>query len=284
MKTRLVLCALGVILGVTVLSSCTDQHGKAIGDSWRKTLGIAKEDGPYRWFAYPVDNFGVATFYDPPKGKNWIDSDRICATWSCLGIANPAGLSEDQRLKAGGFADYGGGGQVSLTGKQSKELAFNLAIPLVKKLVALNGDLSFARDIEPTVTIERAYKRSVDRFKLQEQIAKSNNRLLVDGFAAGRLAYVAADVVGVGISLTLKTKSTVKPEVRAKLAEAVDALSKDTALGMTYSKTDEFTTVLKIAGPVILGVQTRSQPAGGTLSGPSATGEALAVTLPRPDL
>lgn len=246
-------------LFITLLIVGCDDRGDVINKAWRETLGISKQDGPYRWFPYPVDNFGVCTFYDPPSNRNYIDSDRICATWSCLGL-DPATLSDDERMSVSGYADIGGGGLVAMTDEQSRELAGKLSIPLLSKLAEVGFSAEYSKQIEITLTIQKAYKRSVNREKLRLAVEASKNKTLIDAFNRGGLVYIAADIVATGVTLSLTSNKSVATDVNAKLGEALDVISKDASLGFELMNKSETSGTLTIPHPVILGVQARKQP------------------------
>src|SRR5690242_18319441 len=100
---------------VIVSAHAANNYGKELTKEYRQAFDIKKDDGQYRWFGYAVDNFGVLTSYDPANGKSWKDSDRICATWTCIGVKEKdIPTDETLRVNINNFADVGGGGAVTL--------------------------------------------------------------------------------------------------------------------------------------------------------------------------
>ena len=99
----------------------------------------------------------------------------------------------------------------------------------------------------------------------------------------GRLAYIAADIVVENVDVDIKVDRNVNANVDAKLSAAVGKiLAKDSevSLSATGANTGEYH--LKIKGPVVLAVQTRKQPAGGTLAAGDNAGQVIKKSLPRP--
>ena len=168
------------------LSACDPEYGKTLDSAWRRIFHLDDRDGEYRWFGYPVDNFGVATFYDPPAGGDWTDSDRICATFSCLEVPQDklATLSSADWLNADGFADVGQGGPITLDENSKNTLSGKLLLPGLAQLLNITAGADISNGVKTTISMGAAYKRSVKRDDLQKFImTKSTNQTLKNDFA-----------------------------------------------------------------------------------------------------
>ncbi len=102
-----------LLLGVSLLSSgCEENYASIMSKKIRAALG--DDFKSYTFSSYPTDNFGLATAYDPARGKPMSDENFLCATWSCLGQRPEADTQAN--LTVGGFAEVGGNGAlVTLT-------------------------------------------------------------------------------------------------------------------------------------------------------------------------
>lgn len=251
--------------------AAAQDYGKKVSKAWQQVLAIAKEDGDYRWSGYPVDNFGLATFYDAPKGKKWTDSDRICATWTCLNVApaaipayvaDPPDPNADGRLGLNGFADVGQGSSVTLDTKQSKDIGIKLLLPGLAQVLNLGANIDWKRGVTTVITIQKIYKRSANRDKLLQFIGgpDNKNQTLKNGFANARLSWVAADILATGVELKITVDNKTNADADVKLTQAAAVIAKDSSLNFKFASTGAGTYTLTIDRPLVLAVQTRSQP------------------------
>ncbi len=122
-RNMVVVCFLSLVVLASTMADA-QVYGKELSKEFRKAFGISNQEGKYFWFGYPVNNFGVLTAYDPPSGKRWRDSDRICATFSCLD--KPVPTDEEEFLTIYNFASKGQGGGAQLTDSQKRSLGLGL--------------------------------------------------------------------------------------------------------------------------------------------------------------
>lgn len=285
---RLVLVLLALcVLSVAHVPCNAQKYGKELEKTWRNILGIDENrDGKYRWFGYPVDNFGVLTAYDPPTNRDWIDSDRICATWRCIEQEQNIPNDMAARLSVNNMADAGTGGAITLDEDKQKKIGLNLLLPGLGQLLNLGANLKWDKDVKTTLTIDRIHKRSADRDRYRQFIQNtSTNQTLKTAFTNGRLAWIASDIVAEGVKMSITVNVNKNAAVDAALTKAVGTvLSPDSKLGFQWSKQGVGQYTLVISHPVVLAVQTRRQPSAGTLTTGASAGEVYNKPLPRPQL
>jgi hypothetical protein len=284
-----------LLFALSQASPCFGQsYGKELDKTWRSVFGIdEKKDGKFRWFGYPVDNFGLLTSYDPPAGKDWKVSDRICATWRCIEIPGATVLQmndKDRReindSQGGTYADVGGGGAITLTQDQQKKLGLNLILPNLLQVLNITGGLDWSKGVQINLTMQTGYLRSIDRDKYQKFLEqKSTNQTLKTAFANGRLAYIANDIVAENVDVTVTVDKKKNIGVDAALTKAVGTvLSPESALKFQWGSNGNGTYHLVIKNPVVIAVQTRHQPGAGVLTADAKMDlkNVIDVVLPRP--
>lgn len=254
-----------MLLCCLLLSSCGDNYGKILADTWKRVFDLS---GNYQWSGYPVDNFGVGTAYDPPKGKQWSDGDRLCASWTCIGV-KPESIPTDLevRLTLNGFADKGSGGSVTLSEKQKKELGLNLLLPGLANVLNLTAKLDWSKGVNIDFSFGKAYKRSLIRKRMTDLI---NHLPATDpmkgAFDRGILVMITADLVVDSMHATIEVDTKLNPEVEAKLkGKAEELLGSGASAGFKFNRTTTGKYTLDITQPVVLAVLPRTQPAPGVL-------------------
>jgi len=260
-----------------------ENYGEKLTKNWQKIFGIdPKKDGEYRWFAYPVDNFGVLTSYDPPTTRAWIDSDRICATWSCIESKPPDDIVT--RISVNGFADPGEGGPVTLDEKTQKKFGLGLLLPGLADLFKIGGKLDWSKGVKIVMKMEKGYKRSINRDRYNTFVAeRSSNKTLKSAHLNGRLAYVAADILVEGISAEITVDKKVNAGVDAALTKAAGIAPKDASLKFEWSSSTDGVYKLLVKHPVVLAVQIRRQERGGVLTAGESE-KIISTPLPKPVL
>jgi hypothetical protein len=275
---------LALHLAVVVSAHAANNYGKELTKEYRQAFDIKKDDGQYRWFGYAVDNFGVLTSYDPANSKSWKDSDRICATWTCIGVKQQDIPSDHTlRLNINNFADVGGGGAVTLDDTKKRSIVFSVILPQLASLLKLNGSVDWSKNVTTKMTFKNAYKRSINRDAFRKYLEKSDNKTLVDAFTAGRLSYIAADIVIEDVDVDMKIDGKLNASADATLTQAASIVSKDSSASLKIGTSGNGEYKIHIPGFVILAVQTRSQPGAGVLTTGSDIGRDLNVVVPHPD-
>jgi hypothetical protein len=261
------MCARKFLMGILALSGLfaplaahAQTYGYSVDKQWQKVLRIdSKKEGVYRWFGYPVDNFGILTAYRPPIGKQFKDTDRICATWSCLEIPDPPPDSESL-LELGGFADLAPGGSVPLTPRQQKSLATGLLLPQLAKLLGIKGKIHWSRGVQASLTAGKIWKRFANLNAYNQFIDhKSTNLLLTEGWGRGELIYIGADIVAQDVTVILTVDPQTNASANAALEKAAFDLSNSNSSALTLRNQGNGSFVLKISTYFVLAVQVHHQ-------------------------
>ena len=117
-------------------------YAKIMQAAIRRSLGGDFRE--YEWVSYPTNNFGIATMYllDSPRSKP-SDKNQWCATYTCLGLEGKrAPADASARLTAGGFADVGTGGPITLSDEESRILAGEVFLPEILNVLGLGAQLA----------------------------------------------------------------------------------------------------------------------------------------------
>lgn len=256
-------------------------YGKELDKDFQKVFSLTKEDGKYRWYGYPVDNFGVLTSYDPPANQPLTDSTRVCATWTCIDIKREQVPNGDAQISVNGFADVGMGAAVTLDEKHKRSVLFSLILPQLAKLVSINGKIDWSKELDSQVTIGKAYRRSVDRDKFQQFLQNTaKNQTLRNDFGAGRLTYVAADIIVENVTAKLTLKANTSVQAKATLDKAAQAFSSNSSAELGVTSDTNGTYAITIPFPVVLATQMRRQPGAQTLSKESTPGVIVDAAAP----
>jgi hypothetical protein len=280
------------VIGIFALTGCNgsaDFYGKAVDQGWQKIFRIEEsKDGEFRWFGYPVDNFGLLTAYDAPQERAWTPSDQVCATWKCLDIVDSTKIPSDpdRRLKINDFADVGLGGAVTISETSARTLGINLLLPSIADFLKITTKVDWSKGVKAEIKFGNAYLRRADRNKYQEFIEnKSQNNLLKITFKNGRLAWIAADIVAQGMEITVTVDTKANADAELALNEAVSVIAKNAKLGIKGESKRGGTYHFTVNHPVILAVQTRRQPGAGTLTtSPRSVGDVISRPVPRPTI
>jgi hypothetical protein len=258
--SKLTVTAVTVIAFLAVSPSYAQNYGAELTRQWQQILDISKSEGKYQWFGYPVDNFGVLTSYAPPTKRHLTDSDRICATWSCVGV-DPAHIPTDvlNYTTVNGFADSGQGPQLNLTNsKQSKE-AVSLLLSNLLSALTINAGVNLSKQATVTLTADGVYKRSVNHDKFAKYIKTAPDSELKAVFAQGTLAYIGADIVAHNLKVNLSLDVEKDASVNVQLMQAIGALGKGSNVGLTLSSGGKGQYVLAYPGFVVLATQMHQQ-------------------------
>lgn len=236
------------------------EYGYMVNKQWQKVLGLDhKKDGIYRWFGYPVDNFGLLTAYKPPIGKQFADTDRICATWSCIEVANLPGDMESL-LTLEGYAELGGGGSFSLSSKQQKSMATGLVLPQLARMLGMKGKVHWSSGVQVRFTADKVWKRSVN-VEIYDQFIhqKSTSVSLTEVWGRGNLIYIGADILAQNVSITLTVDPNRNAAASAALTKAASALGAPNSANVTLRNQGNGTFLLKIPTYMVLAVQVHHQ-------------------------
>lgn len=254
-----------LILG---LVGCQEDYAAVMTTKVRAALG--KDFKDYIWSSYPTDNFGLATAYDPERGKSFSDENFLCATWSCLKQTVPA--QSDQKLSVNGYAEVGdNGGIITLTEKVQTDLGANLVLPEIYQILKISADVGSTRNVETRLSLGRVYPRKLVRSKMTDYIGTlPSNDPLKRAFTDGRLVLIVADIVVDSMTIDIKIDTTkeakLDAELASKLAGMVGKIIDSAKIGLHIKKATNGEYQLEVTKPVVLAVLPRQQPAAGVLA------------------
>ena len=275
--------ALGLIvsvLAVLTITACSKKPVVGAANVTPFTVASLGIPGDYQMSPYPVDNFGVFTAYRPPAGQKWGDSNQICATWDCLGIDfKDVPKDADVRLHVDGFAAVGSGGLSTLSSDQKNSFAINLLLPGLAQLLDIKGNVDWTKDIKGDLTLGNAHKRILDRQKAIAYITGlPSTSQLRQAFDKGELVLIVADYVVDSLDATITVNKDLNAGANAALSTTAQAaklpFGKD-ANGKTANLDGKLESQgngkyhLQINNPVVVAVLPKTQPAAGTLAGPT---------------
>jgi len=274
MEAAIVLCLI-----CCARTSLAQTYGQALNRQWRSILGIPASDGAYQWFAYPADNFGVATSYASPAGRPLTDADRLCATWTCLGV-NPSRIPTDEFrfISVQGFADSSLSSPFELVNdKQARDAAALLFSNLFNAL-ALDGTVKLSRNAICDLRAVQVYRRSINMGRFQDYMESTPGPPATDpmrsAWNTGQLTIIAADIVARDLQLTFNVNSEKDPSINARLARAMAKLGRSGLSGVRLTTYWPGEYMLEFQGFTVLATQLRyqSKPGPRLGDGPSAPG------------
>lgn len=252
MKTLLLLFVCLLMAGTSLAQGYNKKTIKSI----EKALG--KDVRKFKFFSYPTDNFGIATSY---KGQD-NDLQRICATWSCIGIDYTKIPKGKDWLNVNGFADVGAGGkEISLKEKVKNDLSISTVLPKIYNVLNVEGGFDKSTIINTDLKIGKVFKRSLNVDKLRKEFSTSSNQTLKEVFDDGGLAYVVSDIVIESMSVTIKINSTAAAKIDAKLEGLTSKMISDASVSVGFKKERDGEYTFVFDNPVIVARISKRQPA-----------------------
>jgi len=264
-------------------------YGQKLNHQWKQILSLPKSAGDYQWFGYPVDNFGVITMYGPPAGSKLTDSDRLCATWSCMGI-DKIPTDDSAFITVNGYADAGKGPAIHLTSDRNGKIAVSLILSNLLAAIGINASASISNDVTVDLTADAIYRRSVDQLKLTHYISNTpTNGLLYTFWHSGQLSFIGADVVAQNVVITLTVNPSRSVDLNAALSKAIGQVGSGSKAEVDISSSAKDTYTIKFPGFLILATQLHHQFGPGLLFGsthenPNAQLEQATRTTPKPSV
>jgi hypothetical protein len=265
------------------------EYGKALTKEWQGIFQLKPEDGEFRWFGYPVDNFGAATFYEPRPGAPAMQrGDMICDTWNCVGVPDDK-IPTDvlQRLRVNGNVAEGSGAEIKIDDTKKSAIGIKLLIPGLAQLLHIDAGVDWDKSVTTNLTLGRGFVRAVRPDPLEKYIrsAENKNDRLKDGFMNGRLSYVAADIVAEKIEATVTLKKNFNTSIKTTLDQlAAAVVPKDSNLTFTASRNQDGTYTFKVDNPVVLAVQLLHQRGAGKLDASARDGKLESAFPAQPEL
>jgi hypothetical protein len=245
-------------------ASRSQTYGQTLSRQWRNTLGLHASDGAFRWFAYPTDNFGVLTSYLAPPGSQLTDADRICATWTCLGV-DPSKIPADEVrfTSVAGIADSELRSSFELVNDQQGRAAVTLLLANLFNALAIDGPVTFSRDVRFDLRAVQVFKRSLNLSEFQDYLATAPASPIRDAWRSGRLTYIASDIVARDLQLTIEVDPHADPLMVAQISRAMAKLGRDGISGIRISSPWKGGYVVQFSGFMVLATQLRHQPGPG---------------------
>jgi hypothetical protein len=284
---------LRAVIVVCLLSLAPLAHAQSYGETlssrWRSILQIQKQDGPYRWFGVPTDNFGVMTTYARPSGKQLTDADRICATWTCIGVESAMIPTDESRFTTvKGFADSRMRSTFELANDKDGRAVTTLLLSNLFRTLAIDGPVSLSKSVKFDLRADEVYRRSLNVPKFQDYLKTASDSPMHNYWESGQLSYIGADIIARGLTLTISVAAVKDPLIHAQLIQAMARLGTDgTGVRVSSHWKDEY--LIQFPGFLVLATQLHHEwnPSGAHGGGsPIAERQLLAATetVPRPQL
>jgi hypothetical protein len=243
------------------------------------TLGIPNN---YMMSPYPVDNFGIFTAYKPPSGQSWSELNQICATWDCLGVdAKDIPKDADARLNIDGFASVGNGGTLTFDTTTQDSFGVKLLLPALAKLIDINGNVDWSRNVTVKVQLGNAHMRTLNRIKADNYLNHTlhTGNPLKDAFDQGQLVMIVADYVVDSLDATITVNKDLNAGANAALSQSAsvnlpvgkDAKGNPASLSASLENKGNGDYHLSVKNPVVIAVLAKQQPGAGVL-GPAPSG------------
>jgi hypothetical protein len=252
---RTAIAALFLSLTCSAPRARAQSYGETLNSHWRSILQIQKQDGPYRWFGVPADNFGVMTTYARPAGKQLSDSDRICATWTCIGV-DPSRIPTDEFrfTTVKGFADSGMRSTFELANDKEGRAVSSLLLSNVFRTLAIDGPVSLSKSVRVDLRVADVYRRSLNVLKFQDYLKTAADSPMHNYWESGQLSYIGADIIARGLKLTINIAAAKDPLIHQQLRQAMAMLGNDgTGVRVSSHWQDEY--VVDFPGYVVLATQ-----------------------------
>lgn len=281
-----------VLVVLCSLCCCTrispaQNYGEKLDSRWRGILGLREADGAYRWFGYPANSFGVMTLYSAPSGKQLTDADRICATWTCLGV-DPARIPSDEFpfTTVNGFADTRLRSPFELANNKEGRAAVSLLLSNLFRALEVDGPVNLSKTVTFDLRASQVYRRSINPARFRSFLESPSNPRVRNAWNSGQLTYIGSDVVARGLRLTINVDPATDPAIDAQFTRAIAKLGRDGASGVLLHRAWHGTYVVQFSEFVVLATQMRHQSPPRTNPGiESATRfQASTSTVPIPNL
>jgi hypothetical protein len=241
-------------------TSWAQKSGEKIDGHWRRVLGLHLQDGAYTWSGYPNGNFGAMTLYRAPSGKQLTDVDRVCATWTCIGV-DPGNIPADEFrfTTIEGFANTRVGLPFELANDKAGTAAIDLLLSNLFHALAMEETANISKPVTFDLRAVEVYRRTLNLPRFREFLQSSPDPLLRDARIDGKLTFIGADIVARGLELTIDAGND--PRLAAQLTQAIARLGHDHPSGVRLSHLWRQTYVVHFPEFVVLATQLRHQPA-----------------------
>jgi hypothetical protein len=262
---------LSAVLALAMLTACGPDYNKTMTRKLSQALGNDFKE--YQAFSYPTNNFGLATAYTPQDGRTTpSDTDFLCDMWNCIGIPDDKVPTEAATLLSlNGFAAVGGGGAtITLTETEQRDLALNVALPEIYKVINVAGGFEKGHVTKTNMTLGRAHPRKLRRKTMVDHINKlPASDPMKQAFVNGDLVLVVADVVIDAMKVDIEATSAGKQSLDAALGKDVGGAAgkvlSSSKLSLKVSSKTDGTYSFEVARPVIIKRLTKRQPSAGAL-------------------
>ncbi len=229
-------------------------YAKIMQAAIRRSLGGDFRE--YEWVSYPTNNFGIATMYllDSPRSKP-SDKNQWCATYTCLGLEGKrAPADASARLTAGGFADVGTGGPITLSDEESRILAGEVFLPEILNVLGLGAQLAATKNARIGIRMGNVSRRILKKQTLLTYLESLPETSPVrKAMSENRLAIVVADAVVDSLEVNVDTRDSVNSEFGVRLSPLVNRVTGGTSSMQVQVKRDKTGQYRLIIGqPVIV--------------------------------
>lgn len=240
----------------------------AEAQTFRQTMSsMLSNDYPhFQWLEYPVDNYGIATAYRGTK-DNIDRRSFLCATFTCLGLDQPASDSDSGKwMAAGGYADLGCGGSLDNKLTKKRDLVVNAVLPKLLSVVGISADVQ--RNQQSTVDLKGGSlcARQLVQGKMLNYInglkEADSTFYLKTALDHKQLVLVVGDIVIKSLTLNIHATPSFKAQIDTKLQGKTTQIFGDQAtIGVKVERSSDKEYSLAITHPVIAGIlAVRQQP------------------------
>jgi len=230
---------------------------------------IGKDFKYYTFLSYPVDNFGVLTFYT----NSAEDQNMISPTFKTIGKTKPSEVEDWLNLE--NFVSIGEGPSITLSNKSQKEISLKTLLPKIYQVLQLSAEYNSKKIITTTLNFNAGYKRIMDPDKVLPMALKIPS--VNTGFANKELVYVYGDFVIDKMVVKIEIESSAALKIDAELAKLPKngdvALAEDSTksnLSLSIKKEGIGSYTITFNKPVVIARLIKTQPSNGGLEGSSS--------------
>jgi hypothetical protein len=247
------------------IPAASRDYSKIMQAAIRRSLG--NDFREYEWMSYPTNNFGVGTMYvlNSEKEKPG-DKNQWCATYTCLGLEGKrAPVDATARLTAGGFADVGTGGPVSLSDDQSETLAGEVFLPRLLNILGVNTEGVSASSGQASIRLGNVSRRILKKQAILTYLdGLPPASPLRKSLEEHRLAMVVADAVIDSLEVDIQSRGNTTGDLTAKLAPLVNRIAGSPSTMQVQVKRDQSGKYRLLVGePVVIARLTLRRPLAG---------------------
>ncbi|NIG54517.1 hypothetical protein [Chitinophaga sp. Cy-1792] len=238
---------------------------------------IGKDFRKYSFLSYPLDNYGVLTFYRTSPTTNHM----ISPSFKTIGKDKPT--NPDEWLKMDNNVEIGEGPSIELSDKSQREMSVSTILPKLFNILKISGKYKQESVVESHVHFNAGYSRVMDPDKAVALIQKIPS--VNTGYVNKDLVYVYADFVINNMVVDIAVTGDMEGSLDAGLSgfPTVDNVTTvgDVDLNFSVKKNSKGSYTVTFNRPLIIARLLKYQPSDGTLE---STGDVAIAKVPDPSL